>query len=127
MKRHLCQVVILLFISFLLISCGDNNHNSNTSSIEELITSVSDGTYTGVGEGLKGEIKVKVIVEDGKIVAINVIEYSETEHIAGGAIKEVPQKIIKAQSSKVDVYSGATHASKGIIEAVENALASADE
>lgn len=41
------------------------------------------------------------------------------------AIEEIPSKIIAIQSTSVDVVSGATYTSKGIINAVSDALSKA--
>ncbi len=41
------------------------------------------------------------------------------------AIEEIPGKIISSQSTSVDVVSGASYTSKGIINAVNDALSKA--
>ncbi|HHY17046.1 MAG TPA: FMN-binding protein, partial [Firmicutes bacterium] len=81
-----------------------------------------DGTYEGTGEGLFGAIKVSVTVQGGKITAVKVLEHSETEGIADAAISRVPDAIIEKQTVDVDAVSGATYTSKGIIDAVKDAL-----
>ena len=83
---------------------------------------VADGTYEGIGEGLFGPIKVSVTVQGGKIIEVKVIEHSESEGIADPAISGIPKAIVEKQQLDVDVVSGATFTSKGIIEAVKNAL-----
>ena len=61
---------------------------------------------------------------DGKNIAkIEVLEHGETAGICDGAFAQIPDAVIKAQSTKVDVVSGATFSSKGLIEAIDNALA----
>lgn len=125
--KLLYQSILVILCAIFLVSCSDNSeNNTNGNTIEDLLTNVSDGTYTGVGEGFKGEIVIDVIVENGEITAINIVEHEETKDIAEPAFEEIPNKIIESQSSFVDTYSGATYASKGIIEAVENALATAN-
>lgn len=128
LKKWLCLFTIIFLTTTTLVACGNNENKENeNSTIEQLITSVNDGTYRGIGEGFKGDITIDVVVEDGKIIAIEIIEESETKDIAGPAFEEIPKRIIDSQSSTIDVYSGATYASKGIIEAVENALTSANK
>lgn len=85
----------------------------------------TDGTYEGTGQGYGGDILVEVTVNDGVISAIEVIDHGETQGISDAAFAEVPDAIIEANSADVDVASGASESSKGIIEAVQNALESA--
>ena len=46
----------------------------------------------------------------------------ETIEIAGGALEQIPKAIVEANSPDVDVVSGATYTSKGIMNAVKDAL-----
>ena len=85
-----------------------------------------DGTYEGVGKGNNGDIKVEVVVENGNITSVVMKEHGETEGIYEAAEKGVIDEIIKNQMAEVDTVSGATNTSKGIIEAVRNALADAE-
>ena len=82
----------------------------------------ADGVYEGTGAGLNGQIKVSVTVSGGKITEVKVLEHSETAGISDPAIEKIPAAIVEAQSADVDIVSGATFTSKGIIEAVKNAL-----
>lgn len=79
-------------------------------------------TLTGVGKGFGGEIKVTVTKEGDKITAVVVDAPNETPGISTPAIEEMPKKIIEANSTDVEVISGATYTSEGIIYAVNNAL-----
>lgn len=84
-----------------------------------------DGVYEGVGQGHHGPIKVKVTVEENRIVKIDIIEHQETPYLCDIVYEELPEKIIKANSTDVDVVAGATFTSNGLIEAVNNALSDA--
>ncbi len=87
----------------------------------------TDGEFEGEGEGFKGPIKVKVTVEGGKIASIELVEHGETEGIGDVGAEEVIANIIASQSTTVDVSSGATYSSEGVMEAVSNALAGGSE
>lgn len=86
------------------------------------IGSIPDGTYEGVGEGLFGPIRVSVVVQGGRITEVKVLEHTESEGISDPAISGIPKAIVENQTVDVDTVSGATFTSKGIIEAVKNAL-----
>lgn len=79
-------------------------------------------TLQGKGDGFGGEINVSVTLEDDKIVSVEVSGPQETEGIGSKAIEELPQRIIEKNSADVDIYSGATITSQGIIYAVNNAM-----
>lgn len=86
------------------------------------LVKVADGTYEGQGQGMFGPIKVAVEVKDGKILRVSVLEQQETPSIAGPALSEQPKAIVDQQEVDVDVTAGATFTSKGVVEAVKNAL-----
>ena len=85
-----------------------------------------DGTYTGSGKGFGGTISVKVTVKDGKISAIDVTSASGETASYFSKAKGIIPKMISGQTINVDVASGATYSSNGIITAVRNALSKAE-
>lgn len=80
-----------------------------------------NGTYYGTGEGRNGEIKVKLTIKNKKIVSLVVVSHKEDAPYFAKA-KKILTMVLKRQSAKVDVVSGATLSSNGLIEAIENAL-----
>ena len=88
-----------------------------------LCTCAMAETYEGVGAGFGGEIKVAATVEGGKLTAVEVLSHGETAGICDNAFKTIPDAVIAAQSTTVDTVAGSTLSSKGLIEAIDNALA----
>lgn len=86
---------------------------------------VADGTYYGTGTGFAGKIKVSVTVKDKQITAIEIVENEADDEAFFSRAKGVIDKIISGQTLDVDVVSGATYSSNGIISAVKNALTGA--
>ncbi len=78
--------------------------------------------YIGSAEGYAGRVLVEVMLADEEIVDIRVLESQEIEEHAYLALRELPRSIVRTQSIDVDVISGVTETSEGIIEAVEEAL-----
>ncbi|MEF9894910.1 MAG: FMN-binding protein, partial [Clostridia bacterium] len=85
----------------------------------------TDGTYTGVGKGLNGDIKVDVTFAGDQMTDIKVTEHSETAGVCDAAIAQMPERIMTHQSLGVDAIAGATFTSKGILEAVADAVTQA--
>ena len=81
-----------------------------------------DGVFEGTAQGFGGPVHVRVTVEGGSIVRIDMFEHQETPNIYEAAERGVINSIISAQSVDVDVVAGATRTSSAIIGAVENAL-----
>lgn len=86
---------------------------------------LGEGEYLGTGQGLHGDIKAKVGIEGGKVVSVEVIEQHETEGITDDVWSKMPDEMVAAGVAEVDTVSGATLASKGLIEAVNDALSQA--
>lgn len=82
-------------------------------------------TYVGVGQGNNGEIKVQVTLENDGITAVDVLAHEETTGLSDPAFEQIPVAIIAAGTTNVDAVAGATNTSKGIVEAVNDALAQA--
>ncbi len=118
----------------------NNNNNNNSSSSEGSNSSSSeqkapeqteapksvykDGTYTGFGDGMNGKVKVNVTISGDKITSISVGENNEDEEYLAEA-KGVIDRIISSQNTNIDVVSGATYSSNGIIGGVNEALSKA--
>ena len=82
---------------------------------------LADGIYKGTGTGYAGEITVAVTIKDKQITAIDILSSSDDAAFFNRA-KAVIDRIIAGQTLDVDVVSGATFSSNGIISAVKNAL-----
>ncbi len=82
---------------------------------------LADGIYKGSGTGFAGTVSVSVEIKDKSITAITILSTQDDEAFFNRA-KGVIDKIIAGQTLDVDVVSGATYSSNGIISAVKNAL-----
>lgn len=117
------------------ISTGSSNTNMTSSTKINTITSnnthssslvqYTPGTYTGSAFGHSSEIDVSVNVSSNKINSINITQINDTPGYYEQPVQLIPQEIIDSQSANVDVVSGATSSSMGIINAVKKALAKA--
>lgn len=108
---------------------NENSNKSNNTQVEtskETTSTVSkiykDGTYTGEGFGYHPGLIVEVTIKDDKITRIEIVSHRETPEFAQLPLEVIPQEIIENQSTNVDIVSGATRTSYGIMMAVEDAL-----
>jgi len=86
------------------------------------LTNKPDGVYRGKYDVSKTPISVVLdaTLSNGRITHINIIKHSCSP--IGKKAEKITERIISEQSLSVDVISGATASSKGILMAVENAL-----
>lgn len=116
MKKSLSVMIIIGALIVGLFHFMDNNTSGKLFNA---------GKYSGEAQGFGGPIKVEVTTSQDKIENIAIIEHEETADIADPAFKQIPEDILKHQSVAVDSVSGATVSSKGIKDAVTNALKAA--
>ena len=107
------------------VSNNSGELNSTTNDVVESTSKYKDGTYSGSASGFSGTLQVSVQISNDVITSVTVTSHNETQGFADRAIEEIPRKILSSQSTSVDVVSGATYTSNGIINAVNNALSKA--
>lgn len=79
------------------------------------------GTYTGYGKGI-GNLSIDVTVDENSIKKVNLHLENETSGIGRDAEKDLSQQIIKAQSTDIDGVSGASLTTRGVKNALKEAL-----
>ncbi|NLC17917.1 MAG: FMN-binding protein [Clostridiales bacterium] len=80
---------------------------------------LKDGVYEGEYDAGYIYAKVSVVVENGRIRDIKILEH---DHERGKAAEAIIERIIEQQSTRVDAVTGATNSSLVIMKAIENAL-----
>lgn len=80
------------------------------------------GSYRGASQGHIGPIKVLVTTNEYEIEEIKITEEYEMPEISKHVYDKIPNKIIRKNNADVEVISGATYTSKGLIEAIAEAL-----
>lgn len=105
---------------------GDATLLSAAATAQRVDTgSLADGTYTGTGAGMGGDINVTLEVSSGRISVSDISPNNETVGIGGyEAIEDGTFKMLieEAQGANIDAISGATITSTAISDAVAEAL-----
>ena len=110
---------------------GSTSSSSTPSSTPSASSSSSsgrnEGTYTGQAADTRyGAVQVKVTVSGGKITAVDVPQYPtesfRDEEINRQAVPQLVSETLKAQSSSIDMVSGATYTSEGYLQSLQSAL-----
>ena len=106
---------------------GGTSDGSDTEKKDDTTTTVTgtlpynEGVYYGTAEGYNGDITVAIVIQENTLKAVLVIGEEDDDTFFKRAMDVVTQ-MMKKQSTEVDTVSGATYSSKGLIQAVKNAL-----
>jgi len=107
-------LLLVLLIGVIIVSLFIENKP------EEII--YRSGTYEGIGNGHHGPIKILVTTNEYKIIKIDIIEEYEMPEVSKFVYEEIPKLVIKKNSADIDMVSGATFTSEGLIKAIEDGL-----
>lgn len=100
---------------------SDTEKKDNTTTTVTGTLPYNEGVYYGTAEGYNGDITVAIVIQENTLKAVLVIGEEDDDTFFNRAMDVVTQ-IMKKQSTEVDTVSGATYSSKGLIQAVKNAL-----
>lgn len=100
------------------------------SSSSKMSTQYKDGTYTGKSaDAYYGLVQVLATISAGRITDVKFLQYPDSHqtsvYINQQAMPYLQQEAIKAQSSQVNVISGATYTSQAFVQSLASALSQA--
>jgi uncharacterized protein with FMN-binding domain len=153
MRKYFLGIVIaVVFVAYSTIlrhqhsepimapaSLSQNNSTDPTSTLAPTTanntvasTQYKDGTYTGsVDNAFYGNVQVSATIQSGKITAVNFLQYPDESpnslYVNTSAIPYLKQEAIKAQSSNVNVVTGATYTSQAFVQSLSSALSQATQ
>ncbi|MGB3366244.1 MAG: FMN-binding protein [Acidaminobacteraceae bacterium] len=111
----LCALIITTLLGTLIIS-----YSSKYSKHIYMA-----GEYVGIASGYNSNIEVKVVTDDYRILQIDITHHKEMPVISEVVFKNIPYRVIRENSTDVDIVSGATYTSEGLIRALDNAISKA--
>lgn len=107
--------MVVYFVDF-----REYQRNIDSITFENIeLSDIEDGTYVGEYDAGYIYAKVEVVIEDGNIVSINLIEHRNEK---GKTAEKILDNIVATQEIDVDAVSGATNSSNVIKKAIEDAL-----
>ena len=105
---------------------------ANDAAVQEQITAAeraasrgsyaTDGVFTGAAEGFGGTVEVAVTIENGYIDLVEIVDASHEDADWLDMAIVLLDEIVDEQTSALDVVSGATYTSAGILNATTEAL-----
>ncbi len=128
-KRVLMSVIIILVVLFIAMAGTRMVLEANLERLAETdlgdidLSKLEDGVYTGSCKAFPIAVVVEVDIADHAIKEIRLIKHDNGQ---GAPAEVITDRIVEAQSLKVDVVAGATYSSKAILKSVEAALTGAE-
>lgn len=142
LKKYI-QICLILGLFFILVQV--KNSTASPSSLKLRVGPIptkgappksknhalyKDGTYKGsVEDAHYGLVQVEAEIKDGNIVSVNFLQYpndnNTSRYINESAIPILSEEALHAQSSQVDIVTGASHSSKAFRKSLATALSSA--
>ena len=125
--RKLSVIIIIIVLTTAVIVLDNYFHSSGEGSVLRIGSqSPRPGIYQGRASGFAGEIVVEVIFErsvSGTTVmkSIRIIHSEDIDKYWKKAEDNIVERILQSQDTDVDAVTGATHSSRGILEAVKDA------
>ena len=112
------------------MSAGNASMMSKTSDnhTSKQLLRYKDGEYSGTAvNAYYGYVQVRAIIRNGKISDIKFLKFPNNNqnsvYLSNQALPYLKKEVIKAQSDKVDVISGATYTSMAFMQSTKMALA----
>lgn len=100
-----------------------NNNDLITAQLDLGQIPLGPDQYLGTSDnGIGGQIIVRITYKAGQLINVDVVSQSETSEVGGRAVKEMPDRIVSANTYEVDAVSGASVTSHAIKDAVKDAI-----
>ena len=120
-KRVFKNGIVLMIVLILLSGCALVKYKKKIAATEihpiDLKT-LEDGVYEGFYDVHLINAKVRVEIEEHKIINLELVEH-KYDRIPG---EPMIQKVLDKQSLEVDIITGATNSCKTVLKAIEIAL-----
>jgi uncharacterized protein with FMN-binding domain len=106
---------------------SSTNNSSASSSSGTTSSQYKNGTYTGnVSDAFYGSVQVQATIQGGKITNVEFLQYpndrGQSIRINNQAMPLLKSEAITAQSSNVDLITGATYTSMAFMDSLSSAL-----
>jgi uncharacterized protein with FMN-binding domain len=126
-KRYIAIIIVLLVLALgfittkiLLTRFEGNLKQLALSEISDVVLAAAeDGIYIGSYLAFPVSAEVRVALKNHAIEEIELLKHNNGQ---GQGAEIIPEKVIEAQSLKVDSVSGATYSSKVILKAILDAI-----
>lgn len=120
-------IAILAAYNIWAVNTADADAAVTQDALEARISAskgpyATDGTFEGSAQGYGGIVTTATTVENGWISNVEIVDASSEDAAWLDMASVLPERIVEAQTPSIDVVSGATFTSTGILNGVTEAL-----
>ncbi|WP_304222406.1 FMN-binding protein [Gracilinema caldarium] len=112
-------VLLAVIFSLTLGSCNFMEEFDNIEIVDPDLSKTADGTWIGAWNTTLVKVQVSVDTADHRISQITILRHDCGR---GKPAEAIVDRVVEAQSLKVDAVSGATGSSRVILRAIQDAL-----
>lgn len=111
------------FMSYMVIDPEEEKRkHERLKELQKVKLTFKPGTYTVEAKGHNSELAMNVTFSEERIEKIEADQSNESEGLSDQVFIRLPQQIIDGQTLNVDVISGASASSQGLIDGVAEAV-----
>lgn len=111
------------FMSYMVIDPEEEKRkHERLKELQKVKLTFKPGTYTVEAKGHNSELAMNVTFSEERIEKIQADQSNESEGLSDQVFIRLPQQIIDGQTLNVDVISGASASSQGLIDGVAEAV-----
>ncbi|MCA1951388.1 MAG: FMN-binding protein [Treponema sp.] len=117
--RKSWPVLLSVIFSLILGSCNFMEEFDHIEIVDPDLSKTADGTWIGAWNTTLVKVQVSVDTADHRISQITILRHDCGR---GKPAEAIVDRVVEAQSLKVDAVSGATGSSRVILRAIQDAL-----
>lgn len=122
-KELLIPTPLWKFMEYMVVDPAVEKYkHERLKELQKVKVTFEPGVYTVASKGHNNELPLQVTFSEDKILSIKVVESNESEGLSDQVFERLPQQIIEGQTLNVDVISGATASSQGLIDGIADAV-----
>lgn len=115
------------FMDYMIIDPDEEKRkHERLKELQNIPLEFTPGTYQVMAQGHNDPIPINVIFSENRIESITVDSSNESEGLSDQVFEQLPKQIIDGQTLNVDVVSGASASSQGLIDGITEAVELAD-
>ncbi|MGX7205154.1 NADH-dependent flavin oxidoreductase [Enterococcus pingfangensis] len=122
-RKLLIPTPLWNFMAYMVIDPEEEKRkHERLKELQKVKLTFKPGTYTVEAKGHNSELAMNVTFSEERIEKIEADQSNESEGLSDQVFIRLPQQIIEGQTLNVDVISGASASSQGLIDGVAEAV-----
>lgn len=122
-KNLLIPTPLWKFMEYMIVDPElEKRKHERLKELQKVKVTFKPGTYTVAAKGHNSELPMQVAFSEDKILSITVDDSNESEGLSDQVFERLPQQIVDGQTLNVDIVSGASASSQGLIDGIAEAV-----